>query len=491
MIRSVFDPKLTLEYIQHAPEDTYFDRKSAQKKPNELADLISAFANTAGGTIAIGINDKTHAIEGINHAGEAKINSFLTAPRDCCSPAPEFETEFLNVTNMNGEQDRILLLHIRMSEGRIVRTTKNETFLRVADSVREQKGDDLRKLEYAKGTRHYEDEIQPDAELSDLDEELLARYKKSIGAEALSDLQVLKSRGLVREKNGNVRLTNAAILLFAKNICQFYPNCRVRFLRYDGTAAHTGTEINIIKDQNIEYPLLRIIEEAKAFISTQLREFTVLNEQTGRFDIVPEYPEFAWQEGLVNAVTHREYGLAGQHIRVTMFDDRLDILSPGKLPAPVTLENMKETRYSRNPRIARVLTELGWVRELNEGVPRIYADMKKFFLEDPVYSEPERNNVRLILKNNIIMRMVRQTDRTASFIGKDIWQQLDDLEITILTYMSAHKQVTRAELAKFTQKAGRTITVRINRLLAFKVIKRNGLPNDPKQTYSLVYSDIT
>ena len=86
--------------------------------------------------------------------------------------------------------------------------------------------------------------------------------------------------------------------------------------------------------------------KAKEFISTQLREFTMLNVQTGKFQVVPEYPEFAWLEGIVNAVTHREYAMAGSFIKVSMYDDRLEIESPGKLPNLVTVENIKNTGYS-------------------------------------------------------------------------------------------------------------------------------------------------
>lgn len=216
------------------------------------------------------------------------------------------------------------------------------------------------------------------------------------------------------------------LFFFLENIFQFYPNCRIRFLRYDGIAEQVGTKINIIKDVNLEYPLLKIIEKAKEFVSVQLREFTALNQLTGRFQIVPEYPEFAWLEGIVNAVTHREYGMTGSYIKVSMFDDRLEILSPGKLPSIVTINSIRDTRFSRNPRIARVLPEFGWVRELNEGVKRIYEDMEDFFLEEPMYSEPEQS-VKLVLKNNIVMRTMRQSDRTIENIGNDIWDELDDI----------------------------------------------------------------
>ena len=69
--------------------------------------------------------------------------------------------------------------------------------------------------------------------------------------------------------------------------------------------------MNMIKDVNIEEPLPRLIEKAKQFLSIQLREFTALDPKTGQFKTQPEYPEFAWLEGIVNAVTHREYALSG------------------------------------------------------------------------------------------------------------------------------------------------------------------------------------
>lgn len=269
------------------------------------------------------------------------------------------------------------------------------------------------------------------------------------------------------------------------NIQQFYPNCRIRFIRYEGNSAQVGTSINIIRDVNIELPILRIIDETKRFISSQLREFTALNQKSGKFQIVPEYPEFAWLEGIVNAVTHREYGLSGSYIKVTMFDDRLEILSPGKLPNIVTIDNIKETRYSRNPRIARVLTDFGWVRELNEGVKRIYADMKEFFLEDPIYAEPEQS-VKLVLKNNIVMRTMRQSARLEAKVDGDIWNQLDELEKKILTYMGSRSSVTRSELEKYTGKASRTIALRLNHLIGLDIIKRNGRINDPTQTYEMI-----
>ena len=484
-IKSLYNPLLTLEYMTTESEKKFFDRKSAKIKPSDIADLISAFANAEGGTIVIGIGDKTKEIEGIDFVDDQKINAFINAPKDCCKPMPKYREEFLDVTNVKGEPDRLLLLHIEASTDIVIRTTNDSTFLRIGDRTRELKGEDLRNLEYAKSTRHFEDECNMDAEVEDLDAELIDLYKKKIGAEDVPTEQMLRARGFTRVVDGKRYLTNAAVLLFAKNIQQFYPNCRIRFVRYDGSAEQVGTKINIIKDVSIEYPILRIIDKAKEFTTIQLREFTALNPKTGMFQIVPEYPEFAWLEGIVNAVAHREYGMSGSHIKIAMFDDRLEIISPGKLPNIVTVDNIRVTRYSRNPRIARVLTEFGWVRELNEGVKRIFEDMEEFYLEPPVYSEPEYS-VKLVLKNNIAMRTMRQSDRAAATLGENMWAELDDLEKQILAYMAGRKYVKNAELVEHTGKSTRTIGVRLNHLMDLEIIKRNGTRNDPNQTYEML-----
>ena len=156
------------------------------------------------------------------------------------------------------------------------------------------------------------------------------------------------------------------------------PNARLRLLKFDGTRFETGQRLNIIKEINYEDAIPKIIQKVKNAITLQLREFQYLDEN-GVFKVIPEYPEFAWFEGIVNSLTHRNYSIMGDHIRVSLYDDRLEILSPGKLPNIVTLDNMLNTRYSRNPRIARVLGEFGWVKELNEGVKRIYDEMQMYF----------------------------------------------------------------------------------------------------------------
>ena len=245
----------------------------------------------------------------------------------------------------------------------------------------------------------------------------------------LSTEDVLKARNLYNDG----KITNAGILLFGKSPSKFLPQARLRVIKYDGDKQKVGTEINIVKEKNFDSAIPNIIRNAREFINTQLREFQYLDKD-GKFRIMPEYPEFAWFEGIVNALTHRNYSMRGEHIKVLIYDDRMEILSPGLLPNIVTIENILNQRYSRNPRIARILSEFGWVKEMNEGVKRIYSEMEKLFLNEPKYYEPN-NNVLLVLENNILNRSLRSLDHIKNNISKIEFDKLTISEKRILYYM--------------------------------------------------------
>ena len=378
-------------------EGQYYDVKSAKKKPAELADIVSAYANAEGGTVVIGISDKTRKVEGVDSQGEEKINNFLNLPKDCCIPMPEYKHEFVDVINDAGKPDRLILLHIRPSIDKVIHTAKDEVYLRIGDKSRKLTVEEIRQLEYEKGVAHYEEEVCPYATMEDLDPELLNAYRQKIGAAHQTNEQVLRARQFIVNRHGEKALTNAAVLLFGKNVLSFFPHCRIRYIRVNGTAMRTGADFNVIKDRNFDLPLLRLIPEARRFISDQLEERTTL-ESDGRFHTYPEYPEFAWVESITNAVCHRQWGLRGDYILVSKYDNRLEIKSPGRLPNIVTVDNIFTTRFARNPIISRVLTEMELVRELNEGVPRVFAVMKEAGLPEPKIVETAAN-VTVVLYN--------------------------------------------------------------------------------------------
>ncbi len=121
---------------------------------------------------------------------------------------------------------------------------------------------------------------------------------------------------------------------------------------------------------------MRLIELAYDTIRPHVRERQQLVDLF--FEEHLEYPTFAWQEAIINAGAHRDYRYEGLGIEVWMFDDHVDIRSPGELVEPVTLERLKRlerVHASRNPRIVRVLTDFGYMREQGEGIPRMFETM--------------------------------------------------------------------------------------------------------------------
>lgn len=387
------------------------------------------------------------------------------------------------MTNSAGEDDIVLVLDIEASSSHVIsRLSDGEVFLRQNDrSVRLTRGQVLA-LEYDKGQRAFEDELIEDSSIEDVDHEVLDRYKGVLGTD-LPDEQVLRSRRFMRDG----KLTVAGALLFASDPSAMMPQARVRVLRYDGTRAETGKRLNITKERVFCGPLPRVIEGAYSLISGMLREFQFLASD-GKFRTVPEYPEFAWFEGLVNAVTsHRDYAYRGDYVRVSVFDDRLEIVSPGALPNIVTLDNMMTTRYSRNPRIARTLVEFGWVRELNEGVPRIYSETQSMLLKVPTYSEPGGAKVQLTLENNIVARTVRRHEALEDRLTEGVVSALDEYELAAVRLAFTNGRVTAKELAERIGRSQRTATRVLKGIAGPEgLLEWHGSSiNDPRQFYAL------
>lgn len=473
---------LTLKDVLETKEGQLFERKSAKLKPKKIAEVLIAFANADGGTVAIGIDDGV--VEGVKRQGNIKVNDFRQCKIDQCQPAVRCVERYLEVTNDQGELDEILLIQVEASMNSVHKTIGDKVFLRVGDESKELDYEQRLELEYDKGERLFEEKVIPNCEIEDLDTNKLELYSDSLKFEGEDVLKPLYVRGFIRDTKNGPEVTAAGVLLFAKNPAPFFPSARIRFLRYEGSSEEVGVEMNIVKQEYIEGPLPSLIEQAQSTVKSQLREFTALNPMNGKFNTVPEFPEFAWLEGIVNAVTHRAYHIQGDDIKIKMFDDRLEISSPGTFPNIVNRNNLKEIRYSRNPRIARALTELGWVRELGEGVKRMFKEMNAVFLDDPEYQEGG-NSVRLILKNNIHMRRVRRHERITNLISQE-WESLSQDEKIALEYIYSRGKITTSQLSELISRSN-NYSKRILEDLCNKNIVdliRTSV-NDPNQHYIL------
>lgn len=181
------------------------------------------------------------------------------------------------------------------------------------------------------------------------------------------------------------------------------PEALVRVLRYRGRERGTGARQQLLDDIRVEGPIPTQLINAREEIK-RLQPARRALTSSGRFAPVPLVPEDAWLEGLVNAVVHRSYSVAGDHIRVEIFDDRIEISSPGRFPGLVDLTDpIRATRFARNPRIARVCADLHFGQELGEGIKRMFEEMRGAGLSDPAYHQTA-GSVQLLLSGEPIDR---------------------------------------------------------------------------------------
>jgi Putative ATP-dependent DNA helicase recG C-terminal len=169
--------------------------------------------------------------------------------------------------------------------------------------------------------------------------------------------------------------------------------------------ARTGAGANVAADRRLEGPITAQIDLARRLLRRWLPRAIRLQVE-GRFGSATLIPEFVWLEGVVNAVTHRSYSIGGDHVRVELFDDRLEVESPGRLPGLVRVDNIRSTRFARNPRIARALSDLGYGRELGEGVNRMFEEMNRAGLPDPVYVQGPASVAVILLADPMSRRIL-------------------------------------------------------------------------------------
>ena len=187
------------------------------------------------------------------------------------------------------------------------------------------------------------------------------------------------------------------------------------------------------------------------------------------------------KNGITNAVTHRNYAISGEHTKIFIYDDRMEILSPGDLPGIVTINNIKEKRYARNPIISRTLTELGVVKELNEGVSRIYREMSEFFLEEKGVS------LKLILKNNIVMRSKRKNELLLKNTKiNSVWNNLNAMEQKVLQIIFDKGDVKPSQICEIINRDKRTVQRVLKSLVENNLIEWFGTSiKDPKKVYRI------
>jgi ATP-dependent DNA helicase RecG len=368
--------------------------RSAREVARDISEVLSAFANADGGTLILGVEDNGE-VTGVQYPSD-KESILKNSAQQNIRPALKSKVEIVDCQGKKlwvFQQDWVPTVH-QLSDGRYL--------YRIGESNVPFPADQIEAIKAAKRQATFEMRIIPTATMNDLDERLVREIIERLGIKDSME-EFLSRYRLLDWENGNPRLPLAGLLLFGKDPIRWHPRCGIDFVLYEGTERRYGREINIIKRARIEVPLIKIIDEAFQTIKPHVKERQVLHDLF--FQERLEYPTFAWQEAIINAVAHRDYSLTGTSIEIWMFDDRIEVRSPGLPPAPVTIERLRKrerVHASRNPLMVRLFTDLGYMRETGEGIPRMFEEMERNGLHPPDISIEADSIFQVSLRNQPI-----------------------------------------------------------------------------------------
>jgi ATP-dependent DNA helicase RecG len=361
-----------------------WDRSAGAERPLDrrrardlTAESLAAFANADGGTLVLGVEDDG-APTGHGYPEEALQHLLLVGERRLRPPLR------VSTQRIVLEGRELLLFEVPNSPEAVM--IEGDGFpYRIGDRNVLEPQEIINERKRAYWTVGYERRIRPEASLADVDLELVESSLGHAVASARSSEGLLERYGLVIPGSGSPGITNACLLLFGKApLVRWHPRSGIRFFRVAGTERRHGIDRNVSQVARLELPVAAALPQAYLLARAQIRTSETLHNLF--FRETPEYPEFAWQEALVNAFAHRDYEDQTREIEVWFFDDRMEITSPGVLVPPVTLDLLRRRQpvhASRNPLIVRVLADLGIMREEGEGIPRIFDEMERSFLRDP------------------------------------------------------------------------------------------------------------
>jgi ATP-dependent DNA helicase RecG len=373
-------------------ENHFFDKKAKEIKGKKIQKIAVAFANADGGDFIIGIkDDKEENNPLLRWSGFNTIEDYNYVFQNISeiNPSIPYTQKFLYYEEI---QEYALLITVEKSSS-VHHTSDNTVYIRrSAQSLPLKEPQKIAELAFAKGETSYEDVILNQAYPEDIFEsKQFIKFLKSYSPKT-DAIDFTVNQNLVDRQNFSPKVSG--ILLFNDNPSSVLPRkCGIKITRYE-----TDEEIperHHLKEQiTVEGALYDQIHEASEKITAFMSNINIWT--TKGLDKVSYPPEAIW-EILVNAVIHRDYSISDD-IQILIFNNRIEIRSPGKLPGYVTTDNILEARYSRNPKIVRNLNRYNPPpnRDMGEGLNTAFQKMKEWKLKNPKIIQ-ENNYVKVII----------------------------------------------------------------------------------------------
>lgn len=373
-------------------EDHFFDRKAFEIKPSKIQKIAVAFANADGGEFVVGIADIKEfpsAKDRWNGASELEdFNAHIQALQEI-TPTLPFRFSFLACNKLPG-----YVLHVEVEKSsQVHQANDKKVYIRMsAQSLPVSDTDKILNLTYAKGASSFEDQVVNGVEVESIVDSTQLNTFLDDYSPKTDPLEFVVNQHLCDVKTWEPKISG--ILLFANEPSAIMPRqCAIKIARYE-TKEDDPERDHLKETIAVEGPLYEQIHSAADVITRAMSSISIW---TTKGLSTVEYPPEAIWEILVNAAIHRDYSIS-DNIHVHIYNNRIEIISPGKFPGYVTADNILDVRYSRNPRIVRTLSryKVPPNKDMGEGLNTAFQKMKEWRLQPPQIWE-KGNYVRAII----------------------------------------------------------------------------------------------
>lgn len=409
-----------LAALLNLTEGHFADLKRKEIKPAKLTRSISAFANADGGELYVGIGENhertTRFWLGFDDIEDA--NGHLQVFEELFPLGDGFEYEFLSAPGADG-----LVLHVYVAKSLAIRNASDGIayLRRGAQNLPQTTEEQLQRLRRMKGLSSFETETVA----ADVDEVADSLAVTEFMLEVVPDGQpaawLRKQRLII-----NDRPTVAAVLLFSDNPQALLPKAALKVYRYETDALEGARETLSFDPLTIEGNLYSQIGGAVAKVTEIIEQIQVLRE--GGLESI-QYPPETLHEIITNAVLHRDYAL-NDDVHVRIFDNRVEVESPGRLPAHVTPENILQERFARNASIVRIINKFPNPpnKDVGEGLNTAFSAMAALRLREPEIRE--RDNSTLVVIRH---------------------EALASPEAQVIAYLDEHPEINNSKAREITK----------------------------------------
>lgn len=448
---------MCIEKIIGLPEGKNLEFKENANSKAKILSTVIAFSNMSGGRIVLGVQDKTRHIVGIDNphkVGESLANLI----HDSIEPRIIPNIEIIPFRNTHciiiEVYPSALRPHFERSKGK-----EKSTYIRIGSTTRLADQDLIQAVERSTLVKSFDEEPCYEASCEEIDFHSVAQFFKPYKDIQQKDLLTLGI--LLKDKQTSIP-TVSGIIICSSNRLKYFPDAWIQAGVFEGKDKTT-----ILNSQKLDSSFLELADEALNFIKKNTRIGLKIDDIHN--NEVWEVPKIALREAIINALVHTDYSIRGAPIRISLFDDRIEIENTALLPWGLTFDDLKSgVSKLRNPVIARVFYELGFIEQWGSGIKRMEKLCEEAGLPPPMLEEiGARIRVTFYKKNNNVLKF-------------------DDVDNNIIALIKTQGPLSTKQISEHISLSRRTIINRLVRLVNIGVlveIAQNS--QDPKKKYAL------